>query len=50
MPFQTGRMRGQGVGATLHSIAASEGVAGLFKGNGASVLRIVPYSALHFGA
>ncbi|KAK9839505.1 hypothetical protein WJX81_006211 [Elliptochloris bilobata] len=47
--FQTGRMRGS-VGATLINIWQQEGIKGLFKGNGASVLRIVPYSALHFSA
>ncbi|EIE18155.1 mitochondrial carrier, partial [Coccomyxa subellipsoidea C-169] len=48
--FQTGRMRGKGVGETLRNILEKEGVGGLFRGNGASVLRIVPYAALHFGA
>jgi hypothetical protein len=38
------------ISGTLASIARTEGLRGLFKGNGASVLRIVPYSALHFGA
>ena len=56
--FQTGRMRSSAaaggskssISGTLASIARTEGPRGLFKGNGASVLRIVPYSALHFGA
>mmetsp|Transcript_3670 Transcript_3670/g.10620 ORF Transcript_3670/g.10620 Transcript_3670/m.10620 type:complete len:484 (+) Transcript_3670:311-1762(+) len=48
--FQTGRMTGKGVGQTLKEIYHREGPAGLFKGNGASVLRIVPYAALHFTA
>jgi solute carrier family 25 protein 16 len=49
--FQTGRLAaGGGTGATLAAIARTEGVRGLFKGNGASVLRIVPYAAINFGA
>ena len=57
--FQTGRMKtatasggskSSSISGTLASIARTEGLRGLFKGNGASVLRIVPYSALHFGA
>lgn len=49
--FQTGRLAaGGGTGATLAAILRTEGVRGLFKGNGASVLRIVPYAAIHFGA
>ncbi|CAL8463278.1 g2812 [Coccomyxa elongata] len=43
-------MRGRGVGETLRNILETEGPIGLFRGNGASVLRIVPYAALHFGA
>jgi len=34
---------------TIKSITRVEGIPGLFKGNGASVLRIIPYSAVHFG-
>ncbi|CAK0741604.1 hypothetical protein CVIRNUC_001337 [Coccomyxa viridis] len=48
--FQTGSMKGRGIGETLVHIVQQEGVTGLFRGNGASVLRIVPYAALHFGA
>ena len=49
--FQTGRLAaGGGTGATLAHITRTEGVRGLFRGNGASVLRIVPYAAIHFGA
>ncbi|KAK2080763.1 hypothetical protein QBZ16_000617 [Prototheca wickerhamii] len=33
---------------TLQSIYRDEGISGLFRGNGAAVLRIVPYSAIHF--
>jgi solute carrier family 25 protein 16 len=48
--FQTGRLAGASTGASLASIARAEGLPGLLRGNGASVARIVPYSALHFGA
>ncbi|CAD7703951.1 unnamed protein product [Ostreobium quekettii] len=48
--FQTGRMQGNGVGETLLQLLRTEGLLGLYKGNGASVLRIIPYSALHFHA
>lgn len=34
----------------LRRIVWSEGVKGLWKGNGASVLRVIPYAALHFSA
>lgn len=34
---------------TMVSIWRAEGVQGLFRGNGASVMRIVPYSSIHFG-
>ena len=34
----------------LSNIWRTEGVRGLFRGNGASVLRIVPYASFHFGA
>ncbi|KAF8059184.1 COAC2 [Scenedesmus sp. PABB004] len=37
------------VAGVLQYIWKHEGVAGLFKGNAASVLRIVPYAAIHFG-
>jgi solute carrier family 25 protein 16 len=47
--FQTGKLHSGGVSSTLSSILRSEGLLGLFRGNGASVLRIVPYSAIHFG-
>lgn len=47
--FQTGKLHGGSVVSTLTAIVRSEGAAGLFRGNGASVLRIVPYSAVHFG-
>lgn len=48
--FQTGNLERRGVCQTLKRIYRHEGVPGLFKGNGASVLRIVPYAAIHFAA
>ena len=47
---QTGKLQPGRLGATLAGIYAAEGGRGLFRGNGASVLRIVPYAAFHFGA
>ncbi|KAG9455641.1 hypothetical protein H6P81_000149 [Aristolochia fimbriata] len=38
----------QGVFQSLRKLMKHEGVLGFYKGNGASVLRIVPYAALHF--
>jgi solute carrier family 25 protein 16 len=46
--FQTGKLRGAALGPTLRGIYGTEGLPGLFRGNGASVLRIVPYAAVHF--
>ncbi|KAK6129499.1 hypothetical protein DH2020_036732 [Rehmannia glutinosa] len=37
-----------GIYDSLKKLLKHEGVAGFYKGNGASVLRIVPYAALHF--
>ncbi|KAM7507504.1 hypothetical protein LguiA_017957 [Lonicera macranthoides] len=37
-----------GVYQSLKKVLKHEGVAGFYKGNGASVFRIVPYAALHF--
>lgn len=37
-----------GVYQSLKRVLKHEGVIGFYKGNGASVLRIVPYAALHF--
>ncbi|GAB4824200.1 hypothetical protein N2152v2_011246 [Parachlorella kessleri] len=45
--FQTGRIQPGSVVRTLQNILQGEGLPGLFRGNGASVLRIVPYSALY---
>jgi hypothetical protein len=47
--YQTGRLHTTGMIPTMRSIVRVEGVKGLFKGNGASVLRIIPYSSIHFG-
>lgn len=45
-----GNFQSIGVFRSLSSIAKTEGLRGLYRGNGASVLRIVPYAALHFAA
>lgn len=37
-----------GVYQSLKKLFKHEGIAGFYKGNGASVFRIVPYAALHF--
>ncbi|XP_068647793.1 mitochondrial carrier protein CoAc1-like [Aristolochia californica] len=37
-----------GVFQSLRKLMKHEGVLGFYKGNGASILRIVPYAALHF--
>lgn len=37
-----------GVYQSLKKLLKQEGILGFYKGNGASVLRIVPYAALHF--
>ncbi|XAR69238.1 hypothetical protein NMG60_11000749 [Bertholletia excelsa] len=37
-----------GVYQSLKKLQKHEGILGYYKGNGASVLRIVPYAALHF--
>lgn len=37
-----------GVWRSLQKLLETEGFRGFYKGNGASVLRIVPYAALHF--
>jgi hypothetical protein len=47
--YQTGRLHDSSVSSTLLSIKRQEGIRGLFKGNGASVLRIIPYASIHFG-
>ncbi|KAG2433676.1 hypothetical protein HXX76_008046 [Chlamydomonas incerta] len=45
----TGKAQSDALG-TLRALVAAEGLAGLFRGNGASCLRIVPYAAIHFSA
>ena len=47
--MQTGRLHHTGMLTTMVSIWRAEGIQGLFRGNGASVMRIVPYSSIHFG-
>ncbi|XP_074268204.1 mitochondrial carrier protein CoAc1 [Silene latifolia] len=39
-----------GVYRSLKKVLKNEGIQGLYKGNGASVIRIIPYAALHFMA
>lgn len=50
--FQTGRADFQGIGlfGSFQKIIRTEGVLGFYRGNGASVARIVPYAALHYMA
>ncbi|PSC69510.1 mitochondrial substrate carrier family B [Micractinium conductrix] len=48
--FQTGKLRGAALTPTLTHIYRTEGLPGLWRGNGAAVLRIVPYAASHFFA
>lgn len=45
-----GNFQSMGVFRSLSCITRTEGFRGLYKGNGASVLRIVPYAALHFAS
>eukprot|EP00878_Enallax_costatus_P041830 GHUV01048725.1.p1 GENE.GHUV01048725.1~~GHUV01048725.1.p1 ORF type:complete len:168 (+),score=37.62 GHUV01048725.1:545-1048(+) len=47
--FQTRGGAGMTVGGVLSYIWQQEGLQGLFRGNTASVMRIVPYAAIHFG-
>nr|XP_023906615.1 mitochondrial carrier protein CoAc2 [Quercus suber]POF18380.1 graves disease carrier protein [Quercus suber] len=48
--FQTRREEFQSIGlfGSFKKIAKTEGVRGFYRGNGASVARIVPYAALHY--
>ncbi|XP_009779866.1 mitochondrial carrier protein CoAc2-like [Nicotiana tabacum] len=50
--FQTrqAEFRSLGLSGSFTKIAKTEGALGFFRGNGASVVRIVPYAALHFMA
>ncbi|KAL0311864.1 UNVERIFIED_CONTAM: Mitochondrial carrier protein CoAc1 [Sesamum radiatum] len=48
--LQNPRISFTGIFQSLKKLLKHEGVVGFYKGNGASVLRIVPYAALHFMA
>ncbi|KAI3443661.1 hypothetical protein Pfo_000326 [Paulownia fortunei] len=50
--FQTRRaeFHSLGLSGSFSKIAKTEGVLGFYRGNGASVARIVPYAALHYMA
>ncbi|KAK3210531.1 hypothetical protein Dsin_015237 [Dipteronia sinensis] len=50
--FQTrrGEFQRMGLLGSIKKIAKTEGVLGFYRGNGASVARIVPYAALHYMA
>uniref|UniRef100_A0A5B7C1Q3 Graves disease carrier protein n=1 Tax=Davidia involucrata TaxID=16924 RepID=A0A5B7C1Q3_DAVIN len=50
--FQTRRAEFQSIGllGSFKKIAKTEGLLGFYRGNGASVARIVPYAALHYMA
>lgn len=50
--FQTRRAEFQSIGlfGSIKKIAKTEGAMGFYRGNGASVARIVPYAALHYMA
>ncbi|XP_020583894.1 graves disease carrier protein isoform X2 [Phalaenopsis equestris] len=50
--FQTRRADFQGIGlfGSFQKIIRTEGVLGFYRGNGASIARIVPYAALHYMA
>ncbi|GJN18593.1 hypothetical protein PR202_gb05767 [Eleusine coracana subsp. coracana] len=45
---RTGGFQSLGILQSLRKLWQYEGIRGFYKGNGASVLRIVPYAALHF--
>nr|DAD48949.1 TPA_asm: hypothetical protein HUJ06_018886 [Nelumbo nucifera] len=50
--FQTRRAEFQSIGllGSFEKIIKTEGILGFYRGNGASVARIVPYAALHYMA
>ncbi|XP_077210716.1 mitochondrial substrate carrier family protein [Tasmannia lanceolata] len=50
--FQTRRAEFQSIGlwGSFRKISQTEGILGFYRGNGASVARIVPYAALHYMA
>lgn len=45
---RTEGFRSLGIYPSLKKLLKHDGILGFYKGNGASVLRIVPYAALHF--
>lgn len=45
---RTEGFRSLGVCGSFKKLTKQEGVQGLYKGNGASILRIVPYAAVHY--
>lgn len=47
---QNATFRSLGLLRSLGFIYKKEGILGFYKGNGASVIRVVPYAALHFTA
>ncbi|KAM0932511.1 putative mitochondrial carrier protein [Dioscorea sansibarensis] len=48
MQTRTSEFKSLGIFQSLKKLQQQEGILGFYKGNGASVLRIVPYAALHF--
>ncbi|MBA0835792.1 hypothetical protein Goarm_008051, partial [Gossypium armourianum] len=48
MQTRTDGFQSLGVYQSLWKVLKHEGVLGFYKGNGASVVRIIPYAALHF--
>ncbi|KAF3333399.1 mitochondrial substrate carrier family protein P-like isoform X2 [Carex littledalei] len=50
--FQTRRaeFQGSGLAGSFRKIFQTEGLLGFYRGNGASVARIIPYAALHYMA
>ncbi|KAJ6814648.1 putative mitochondrial substrate carrier family protein P [Iris pallida] len=48
MQTRTEGFKSLGIFQSLVKLKQHEGILGFYKGNGASVLRIVPYAALHF--
>ncbi|XP_022750084.1 mitochondrial carrier protein CoAc1-like isoform X1 [Durio zibethinus] len=45
---RTDGFQSHGVYKSLRKVLKHEGLLGFYKGNGASVIRIIPYAALHF--
>ncbi|KAG1346369.1 putative Mitochondrial carrier protein CoAc1 [Cocos nucifera] len=46
--LRTEEFKSLGIFQSLRKLKQHDGILGFYKGNGASVLRIVPYAALHF--